>query len=482
MSKPRRTSKAVEPLSPRERGRGEGSATAQTPRATEPSSGAARHLLPEGEGKTPSSSFPRKRESSDVSSSGNWESRDFTAALSEEKPPRHGKLQARNYKVTGKFPVVDQGQSEIAGWTNDDNLVIDSGFPYIVFGDHTRVFKYVDKPFALGADGTQLLKPSREYCSRFFYYACLQLDLPSRGYNRHFTFLKETSLPLPPKPEQQKIAAVLWKLQRAIATQDKLLKATDDLKASAMQRLFTHGLRGEPLKDTEIGPMPESWNHATLGELCNPNDGAIQTGPFGSQLHAREYQAEGTPIVNPTHLLGNQINRDDVPRISDERAQDLSRHALEAGDILFARRGQIGRHGLIGDKEAGWICGTGCFLVRVRHPDIDNAYLSRYFALPGVVEWLEANAAGAIMPNLNNAVLSRLPVHFPVLSEQRAIASTLATIDRKLAHHRAKRAALDGLFQTLLHQLMTGALRVDALDIDVSEVVEPASPPQGAAA
>src|SRR3546814_6026855 len=100
-------------------------------------------------------------------------------------------FRSRDYRTQGKFPVFDQGQSEISGWTDDDALVIDSGFPYVVFGDHTRAFKYVDRPFALGADGTQLLKPSKEYCPRFFYYACLHLDLPSRGYNRHFSFLKD---------------------------------------------------------------------------------------------------------------------------------------------------------------------------------------------------------------------------------------------------------------------------------------------------
>lgn len=281
----------------------------------------------------------------------------------------------------------------------------------------------------------------------------------------------------PPETEQGKIAAILWKLQRAIAIQDKLLKATADLKQSAMQRLFTHSLRGEPPKDTEIGPMPESWRGTTLGELCSINDGAIQTGPFGSQLHAREYQPEGIPVVNPTHLLGNKINHADVPRISLERASDLSRHALRTGDVLFARRGQIGRHGFVRTEEEGWICGTGCFLVRVRHPKIVNDFLPCFLSVAGVVAWLEANAAGAIMPNLNNTVLGHLPVYYPQSkSDQSKIAAALATLDRKLAHHRAKRAALDALFQTTLHQLMTGQIRVASLDIDTSEVTTLAEP------
>src|SRR3546814_10178095 len=87
-------------------------------------------------------------------------------------------------------------------------------------------------------------------------------------------FRSEKSLPLPDMAEQEKIAAILWELQRAIATQDRLIAATDDLKQSAMQRLFTHGLRGEPLKDTEIGPMPESWTVASLGDFGRIGNGS----------------------------------------------------------------------------------------------------------------------------------------------------------------------------------------------------------------
>lgn len=402
-----------------------------------------------------------------------WKAREFVRALSTEKPLRRGKLQARNYQSAGKFPVIDQGQSEVAGWTDDESLVIDTGLPYVVFGDHTRNFKYVDQPFVLGADGTQLLKPSLEYCPRFFYYACLHLDLPSRGYNRHYTVLKEQSLPLPCRPEQEKIAAILWKLQRAIATQSRLIAATRDLKHSAMQHFFTHGLCGEPLMDTEIGPMPGGWHASTLGELCAKNGGSIQTGPFGSQLHAREYQAQGTPVVNPTHLLGNKINREAVPKITADRAADLVRHSLRAGDVLFARRGQIGRHGFVSTEEENWICGTGCFLVRVRHPQIVNEFLPCYFSVPGVVAWLEANAAGAIMPNLNNTVLGQLPIYYPVSkSDQRDIATYFATLNRKIAHHQRKQASLDDLFQSILQQLMTAQIRVADLDIDTSEVAD----------
>ena len=91
--------------------------------------------------------------------------------------------------------------------------------------------------------------------------------------------------------------------------------------APSMHTLFTRGLRGEAQKETEIGPMPESWGQTTLGDLCKGLGGAIQTGPFGSQLHKDDYQEIGVPVVNPTHLNAGRIDHENVPRISDENAQ-----------------------------------------------------------------------------------------------------------------------------------------------------------------
>lgn len=133
--------------------------------------------------------------------------------------------------------------------------------------------------------------------------------------------------------------------------------------------------------------------------MCEKPDGALQTGPFGSQLHKDEYEEGGIAVVNPTHLAGNRINHENVPRVSEEVAQRLGKHRLRKFDILFARRGEIGRQGLVTEAEETWLCGTGCFLVRASKPYIDNRFLALYFATDRLVKWLYAHAAGAIMPN-----------------------------------------------------------------------------------
>jgi type I restriction enzyme S subunit len=284
--------------------------------------------------------------------------------------------------------------------------------------------------------------------------------------NLDFTAYKERArFPGIPLPEQKKIAHILSTVQRAIEAQERIIQTTTELKKALMHKLFTEGLRHEPQKQTEIGPVPESWSPITLGELCGKPNGALQTGPFGSQLHKHEYQEDGIAVVNPTHLAGNRINHENVPRVSEQVAQRLGKHRLRKFDILFARRGEIGRQGLVTETEETWLCGTGCFLVRASKPFIDNRFLALYFATDRLVKWLYSHAAGAIMPNLNNAVMQRLPVFYPDLDSQTTIIETFTTIDQKLSTAERRQTALKELFRTLLNELMTAKTRVHELSI-----------------
>ena len=268
------------------------------------------------------------------------------------------------------------------------------------------------------------------------------------------------TLNVPPLPEQKKIAHVLSTVQRAIEAQERIIQSTTELKKALMHKLFTEGTRGEPQKQTEIGPVPESWEAVALGELCEKPNGTLQTGPFGSQLHKSDYQEIGVAVVNPTHLAENRINHEGVPRVSEKVATRLERHRLQELDILFARRGEIGRHALVTKAEKGWLCGTGCFLVRARKPFIDNRFLSYYFSTEPLIKWLYSHAAGAIMLNLNNTVLKRLPIYYPKILVQHEITETFEQIDRKIETTEQKRNSLQDLFRTLLHELMTAGIRV----------------------
>jgi type I restriction enzyme S subunit len=269
-------------------------------------------------------------------------------------------------------------------------------------------------------------------------------------------------LPLPSLPEQRRIARVLSAIQRAIAAQDDLIAAARQVKRSLMERLFRYGpgAKPAPTKETEIGEVPAHWEVVRLGELVQQGGGSVQTGPFGSLLHASDYVAEGIPVVMPKDLTEQgKILPEDIAQIGVYDYQRLERYHLKTGDLLVARRGEIGRRGLVTEEESGWVCGTGCLRIRPGSL-LDSRFLLQVFANARLREWLTVHAIGTTMLNLSARILDDLPLPFLSLSEQQEIAQILAVADRKIEVEEQRKAALQELFQSTLHQLMTGQIRV----------------------
>jgi len=158
------------------------------------------------------------------------------------------KLKQSDYKAIGNFPVIDQGQEYIAGFYDDETMVFDKDLPVILFGDHTRIIKYVDFPFICGADGLKIIIPKENFHRKYFYYALLNLNIPSRGYNRHFKILKEKLIPLPPLDEQQKIANILTTIDQKIQAEEKKKQALQNLFKTLLQQLMTGKIRVKKAK------------------------------------------------------------------------------------------------------------------------------------------------------------------------------------------------------------------------------------------
>lgn len=270
--------------------------------------------------------------------------------------------------------------------------------------------------------------------------------------------LESLEIPLPPLAEQRAIAASLRAAQASAQARRRAADLERERKAALMQALFTRGTRGEPTKLTEIGEVPEGWEIYRLRDLLG--EGFIQTGPFGSQLHASDYQPSGIPVINPTHLRFNYIDESELPFIDKSLADTLSKHYLQKGDILISRRGDFSRYSFVGDKYVGWFCGTGCLLIRVKNPAVDNFFLSVSMSTELSQKYLENNSVGSIMPNLNTQILFELPFLLPPLAEQREIAEALRACDAAIAGLEREAALHEELFRALLEELMTGRMRV----------------------
>ena len=139
-----------------------------------------------------------------------WEIAPFPKVVSII-PDGGKRIKKRSYLESGKIPVIDQGKEYIGGFTDDDNMTFTGELPVVLFGDHTKSIKFVKSPFAVGADGIKILKPSSCYNIKFFFYLLRSLQIPDRGYSRHFQFLKKFDLPVAPINEQSRIVAEIEK-------------------------------------------------------------------------------------------------------------------------------------------------------------------------------------------------------------------------------------------------------------------------------
>src|SRR6266536_1690757 len=197
------------------------------------------------------------------------------------------------------------------------------------------------------------------------------------------------------------------------------------------------------MSETLIGQIPEHWETLSLGELCTRGGGDIQTGPFGSQLHASDYVRVGIPSVMPQNIGDNVIIEDGIARISPEDAKRLKRYLLAPGDIVYSRRGDVQRRALVRAEQSGWLCGTGCLRIRLG-TGANSRFLSYYLSHPEVRSYIVRHAIGATMPNLNTQILSAVPVVLPPRPVQQAIAVTLGALDDKIAvNERVAATALE---------------------------------------
>ena len=201
-------------------------------------------------------------------------------------------------------------------------------------------------------------------------------------------------------------------------------------------------------QETVYGPFPRRFRVASLSELCDGQRG-IQTGPFGSQLHSKDYVSTGTPIATVEHLGENRIIHHNLPLVSDFDRDRLSKYTLRRGDILFSRVGSVDRRGLVRKAEEGWLFSGRCLRVRPNTEKIDPVYLSYFFGLWAFKEYIRSIAVGATMPSLNTALLGSVPIVYPPLSEQRAIADGLRTLDDKIELNRRINETLEEMARAL---------------------------------
>ena len=201
------------------------------------------------------------------------------------------------------------------------------------------------------------------------------------------------------------------------------------------------------------------WPAFTLQQLC-VDDSGIQTGPFGSQLHQADYSEEGVPVVMPKDLATMRIDTQTVARIPEHLADELGRHRMQRGDIVFGRRGEMGRRAYIGQRQVGYFCGTGCLRLRADAGRVHPRFLFEMLRAPAVAGDIANRAKGSTMANLSAGALQGVTMPVPPRDLQDRFAAFAEEVGEQIDTLDEQSRKLRTARDLLLPRLMSGELSV----------------------
>jgi type I restriction enzyme S subunit len=365
------------------------------------------------------------------------------------------KILRSDYEKTGAFPVIDQGKEFSNGFTNDESKLYRGKLPLVLFGDHTRGIKFVDQPFALGADGVKALEPKSILAAKFLYYFLLKSPIEARGYSRHFKYLKEKSIPLPPLPEQDRIVEIL---DQADALRQQRRQA-DALSQRILPALFHEMFGGS------------GFSEATLESVSDGKDG-VKCGPFGTQLSKSEFRESGVPLWGIKHVNRGFSNPTDE-FISEEKAVELSSYLLVAGDIVMTRKGTIGNAHIYPASFPHGMMHSDLLRIRANHSKMTSEFLYAQLVFSESVKTqISSGSTGAIMPGINVGKLKQIQLTVPPLDQQRIFSERMKVIADYTPRQSTSSATLETLFQTLLHRAFDGSLTAKWREGHTKEVLQ----------
>ena len=271
--------------------------------------------------------------------------------------------------------------------------------------------------------------------------------------------LKEFHLSLPPLPEQKKIAHILSTVQRAIEAQERLIRTINELKKALMHKLFTEGLRNEPQKQTEIGPIPESWDLVRCEDVCDTISVGIVVKP------SSYYVPDGVPAFRSQNVREDRIQPEPMVYITQEANNGpVKKSKLSAGDVLIVRTGYPGTSCVVPPEFDGSNC-IDLIFVRPNEVKLRSHYLSRFFNSDAAYIQVQARKIGLAQQHFNVGAVKNTQIPLPPRNQQDEIVAQLELIDSKQDIASSKRNALQDLFRTLLYELMTATTRVNEFEL-----------------
>lgn len=346
------------------------------------------------------------------------------------------KIKADEYHPSGRHRIIDQGQDSIAGYTDlEDGLFED--VPAIVFGDHTRIVKYVDQPFFLGADGVKVLRSRfKDANYRYLYYALKYVKIPNTGYNRNFKWLKTAQIKLPNTETQSYIVAALDSVSKIIEYRQQQLQKLDELVKARFVEMF-----GDPDVNSK------GWNECALSEKLNVVGGyAFKSNRFDEE--------RGIPVLRIGNVNAGFFRP--VNLVYWHEDESLERYIVYPGELVMSLTGTVGK------DDYGNVCilgdDYGKYYLNQRNAKleivegIDKYYLSQLLKFEQIKKRLTGISRGVRQANISNKDILNLVVPVPPMEIQEQFATFVEQTEKSKV---AVQQALDKaqlLFDSLMQE------------------------------
>lgn len=345
-----------------------------------------------------------------------WKKLGDIAEIKVISPKR--KLKKNEYLDEGLYPIIDQGQNFIVGYTNDNSAIFDKR-SYVIFGDHTEILKYVDFQFAQGADGIKVLKTDENYInSRYLYHTILNFYKITGEYKRHFSILKETIIPIPSIETQEKIVQILDKFTNYVTELQTELQARTKQYEYYRDMLLSEEYLNKLSNNPEILGGGYRLKITTLGEICDVRDGTHDS---------PKKQVQGKYLITSKNIKSGNVNFDNAYYISEHDYNNINRRSkVDIDDLLFTMIGTIGEVAHIKEQPNYAIKNVG--LIK-NNSAILSRYIFYYLKSTYTKCYIEQNKSkgSQVFISLGNLRMLKLPV--PSIPVQEHIVSILDKFD-----------------------------------------------------
>lgn len=353
----------------------------------------------------------------------------------EDVTKRGTKIKTDEYRLSGKHQIIDQGQEQVAGYTDLEDGVFEN-IPAIIFGDHTRIVKYIDKPFFLGADGVKVLRSRFQDANyRYLYYALKYVKIPNTGYNRHFKWLKESKIQYPCAEKQEEIVSVLNGVSKIIEYRQQQLQKLDELVKGRFVEMF-----GSPITN------PLSWEKRNLKEVCvKLNDGthfspeSFDTGEY-KYITAKNIKLSGFDFSNITYV-SEKVHRPIYERCNPEFE-----------DVLYIKDGATTGIAIVNTLKEEFTLLSSVALLKQDRTIMNGYFLAALLNNKDMYLDIRSNMGGAAITRLTIAKLNSIKVIVPPIELQEQFASFVQQVNKSKSVVQKALDEAQLLFDSLMQQ------------------------------